>query len=278
VFDLYGHDEAGIPAENHIGAAYSKRLYARHYLGIIDQYVSSGNLLEIGAGAGFFLDEARRCGFVPYALEFNPAQAKFMKENLNIACGEEALTENVFPGVEFDLVYHCDVISHFFDPVEELKRTADRTRDRGYLVFETGNLGDVAHRHYQWFTRFQYPDHLFFFSTANLKQLLESAGYELVDIHRYSILPQLRFIKWTMGLRQRLRRGGAPAPAPTPGSGKTIAEQPSPLPIVERAPGWRTKLAARLHYFLRYKIGAWVPKSDQPQTLLVIARKRPTKS
>ena len=288
VFDLYGHDEAGIPAQNHIRAAYVKRLYANHYLDLIGPHISSGNLLEVGAGAGFFLDEARRRGFTPHALEFNPDQAEFMRKQMDIPCEQAALSDKTFADVDFDLVYHCDVISHFFDPVEEMKRTADRTRDGGWLVFETGNLGDVDHRHYKWFSRFQYPDHLFFFSTENIENMLDDAGYELVNIHRYSILPQLKFIKWTMGLRNGLNRmparttsvpvrETAPAPVPDLGGGLIALHANTQGEKVPRrrpsTPSLKSKLAAWMHYGLRYKVGASVVKDDEPQTMLVIARK-----
>src|SRR5580698_8371898 len=60
---LYEQDSAHISAEDHVGAAFEKQLYARHHLKVIRSVAKSGDLLEIGAGAGYFLDEARKSGF-----------------------------------------------------------------------------------------------------------------------------------------------------------------------------------------------------------------------
>ena len=109
IVNLYGHDNANISATSHILASFPKRLYAKHHLRIINAFSKSGALLEIGPGAGFFLDEARQIGFNPYGLEFNPIQANFMRNKLSISCEESPLSTSVFGGLKFDVIYHCDV-------------------------------------------------------------------------------------------------------------------------------------------------------------------------
>ena len=86
IVDLYGHDDAHVSAASHISAEFSKRLYARHHLRLIRSFVKDGELLEIGAGAGYFLDEARKLGFIPSGLEFNPTQDNHISYDLNIPC------------------------------------------------------------------------------------------------------------------------------------------------------------------------------------------------
>lgn len=189
--DLYGHDEAHVSAGSHIAAEAIKRLYARHHLKVMAPFLNNGSILDVGAGAGFFLDEARRAGMEPFALEFNPMQAEFIRNALGIPCEEAPLGEGVFGGKRFDVVYHCDVISHFVDPVADLRATHSLLKEGGILAFETGNLPEVDRKYYRFFSRFQYPDHLFFFSVENLRQLLEKTGFDLLAVHRYSILPQL---------------------------------------------------------------------------------------
>src|SRR5690606_12109996 len=80
--DLYGHDEAHVSAESHVAAEAQKRLYARHHLKVMAPFLAGGSILEVGAGAGFFLDEARRIGMDPYALEFSSMQAEFIRNAL----------------------------------------------------------------------------------------------------------------------------------------------------------------------------------------------------
>lgn len=70
IIDLYGHDNAHATAESHIKFLFGKKLYSKDTLKIIKKYVS-GKMLEIGAGTGYFLDEAINQGFDVYGIEFN---------------------------------------------------------------------------------------------------------------------------------------------------------------------------------------------------------------
>lgn len=159
-------------------------------------------MLEIGAGAGYFLDEARKEGFKVYGTEVNNIEVNFMRNKLKIPCEKSSLNASSFKGKKFDIVYHCEVISHFYDPIREFKKINDKLKDKGMLVFETGNLGDVKEKYYKIFTRFQLPDHLFFFSENNLKELLERNGFKFIKVYRYSILPELLILKFRKNLEK----------------------------------------------------------------------------
>ena len=131
VRDLYGHGAAYVSAESHISAEFAARSYARHHLKTVNSYLENGAILEIGAGAGYFLDEARKLGLEPYGIEFNPTQANFIRNELKIPCEESPLSMSTFGGKKFDIVYHCDVISHLFDPVSEFIKTHQKMEDGG---------------------------------------------------------------------------------------------------------------------------------------------------
>jgi hypothetical protein len=259
IVDLYGHDDAHVAAQSHLGASYSKRLYARHNLAILRKYAAGDAILEIGAGAGFFLDEARKAGFDPYAIEFNRIQAEYIRGHLGIP---------------------CDVVSHFYDPIAEFRTARDVLQPDGVLCFETGNLGDVDPRYFGMFSRFQYPDHLFFFSERNIRELLDRSGFELLGIFRFSIVPELVLTRWTLRVRRWLRRKEANPPA-----ADGDARRPDPRPQARPASGirrplrWLLDRAKRLHqfatFFLRYRVGRIAPKNGRPQTLIVVARPKP---
>lgn len=273
IIDLYGHDEAHVPASSHLAAGFSKRLYARHTLDILQRHLDSGDMLEIGAGGGFFLDEARRRGFNPHAIEFNRTQLQHIRDTLHIPCVAEPLSANPFAGRSFDVIYHCDVISHFHDPIAEFKGFHDALKDNGLVVFETGNLGDIDHRYLSLFERFQYPDHLYFFSSGNISRLLEQTGFELVKIHRYSIRADL----WTSRIRTRVRKLARKL---TSGNHRIPHAPPVSTGTTQVPTGTRRGLIGRiksadqyLNYLIRYRIGRLLPKGRRPQTMIVIARK-----
>jgi SAM-dependent methyltransferase len=272
VVQLYQSDNAQISAEAHISLERRSRLYARHHLGILGKFVRAGSLLEIGAGAGYFLAEARDQGYDPYAIEFNAAQAEFMRTTLGIPCEQTPLGPDSFGGKAFDVIYHCDVISHFYDPVEEFRKMHAALRPGGWLIFETGNGGDIDPKYFKHVSAFQYPDHLFFFGLDNLRDLLTQNDFELVELHSYSLLPQLLTLEALHGAKKLLRRG-APATAP--------AAAPAPAPAssaVAVAPGGLKQrlgdVSDYANHVLRYKLGSAAPKGARPQTFVVVARAR----
>lgn len=181
IVNLYTDDKASTYAESIIPNDYAKRLNAKYTLKI--------------TGAGYFLDEARRKGFEVYGNELNGIQADFINSILRIPCEDGVLDASSFQGKKFNLIYHCNVLSHFHDPIAEFKKIHDRLSENGILVFETGNLGDVKKKYYKVLTKFGCQDHLFFFSEKSLKQLPELTGFGLMKIYKYSLLPYFLKIK-----------------------------------------------------------------------------------
>lgn len=281
IVNLYGHDEAHVPAASHLAAGFSKRLYAKNSLRILRKHKATGKLLEIGAGAGFFLDEARKQGFVPHAIEFNRLQARHIREVLDIPCQSKPLADAAFAGESFGAVYHCDVISHFYDPISEFRAINAALRDDGLVVFETGNLGDVDPRYLKQISRFQYPDHLFFFSRKNIAQLLEETGFELLEICSYSILVDIWITRLRVHLRnaarevlQRLQKTQTTQSIATQlaDSCGTAASRPATNRTGPVA--WLKTADQYVNYLVRYRLGRFLPKGRHPQTLIVVARKR----
>ena len=271
IVDLYGHDSAYISAETHIAFEHVKRRYARHNLKIIQQYIETGELLEIGASAGFFLDEARNVGFVPHGIELNPVLAEFMRNTLRISCEENPLSFRSFGNLKFDLIYHCDVVSHFYDPIDEFRKINAKLKPGGIVAFETGNLGDVAEGYLPYIPSYQYPDHLFFFSESNIRELLSRTEFSLLSIDRFSILPQLRMMRARSWLSSVLREQSSRQTKSE--EGNDSASQPL---VIKPRTGLRKNLNdvwRYAEYLVRYKLGRVSPKQDRPQTIIVVARK-----
>jgi 2-polyprenyl-3-methyl-5-hydroxy-6-metoxy-1,4-benzoquinol methylase len=278
--NIYSHNQAQTSGEVHIARESIARLYARHNLAIIKRHVREGTLLEIGPGAGYFLDEARRAKFDVYGIEPNQTQANFIKNTLGVPCEETSLGQSSFNGKKFDIVYHCDVLSHFHDPIAEFKKINSKLNDDGLLVFETGNIGDVEEKYLSAFTAFNYPDHLFFFGENSLKELLKLTGFELVKTYTYSILVQLLVTKIKgfkqvkeairgLGKANNLTRSLVDAGETTSGSTpRSVFARPRTVTIP-----FVSSVAGYLLYLIRYKLGRVMPKRGRPQTVIMVARK-----
>jgi SAM-dependent methyltransferase len=262
---LYSQDEAHFSAERQLAAAYYSTLRARHNLLIIKKYVGQGRLLEIGAGAGCFASQAQKAGFTPYAVESSPVLAQFINGQHKITCKSSL---NDFANMRFDIVYHCDVLSHFYDPIEDFRQINNLLADNGLLVFETGNLADVSSGYLGFIDCFQYPEHLFFFGRKSIGKLLDAAGFELIEIHSRNILFVLAAL-WCKNRIENIFSFLRPKRRQTDIS--------SDRRIADNSYGSKPRLAQKIYntfiYALIYELGR-VHLPNCPQTLLVIARKK----
>lgn len=267
IVNLYSNDQAS--TEKHISASFIKRIHARHNLRIIKKFTKSGSMLEIGAGVGYFLDEAREKGFDVYGTEFNKSKADFIRNNLEIPCEESPLNISLFNKKKFDIIYHCNVISHFYNPISEFQKINAKLKKNGIVVFETGNGGDIKKEYYKFITKFSYPEHLFLFSENNLKQLLLQTGFEFIKIYTYSTLPWLvisKILQKVIDFIKLKEKNNI--------NKHNITRVPSS--DINKF-GFKQLIVNIYNYFfyiIKYKIGYVVPKKGRPQTIIIIARKK----
>lgn len=263
ILSLYSDDQdhSYKNADSQLGFERPKKMHAKHTLKKIKTYIKRGYMLEIGAGAGYFLSEAEEQGFKVHAIELNKIESSFINNKLGIPCECSSLNEDSFGGRKFDIIYHCDVLSHFHDPIDQFKKINDSLVENGIMVFETGNIADVNRKYYKYCPSFDYPDHLFFFGESTIQKLLERTGFELLRIYKHSIMFPMLIEKLLWNLR---------------GSLKEKANSDSLCNNIEK---FSFKRLLRNYYrlfrvLLIYKFGFLMPKKGQIQTLIVIARKR----
>jgi 2-polyprenyl-3-methyl-5-hydroxy-6-metoxy-1,4-benzoquinol methylase len=265
--EWYNSKEANLNVRSGIESEFSSRLNSRYRLNLLEKYRTKGRILEIGPGGGYFLDESRRAGFEPFGVELNLLQAKFIKEQLRIPVETNPFTESSFSGINFDIICHFDVLSHFYNPFSEFKTFNRRLKEGGILFFETGNGGDLSPRWLKFIGRLQYPQHLFLFSKKNIEQLCACTGFEIIRIYQYSIFLQLLIIKlmgWVRksGERFILR-----------GEEKAVSKNSQEIP--KKCWWWKVlplKSVLFLNFFIRYGIGRILPRFG-PQTIIYIVKK-----
>lgn len=143
--------------------------------------LTSGDLLEVGCGYGYLLDEAR--------LFFNRrVGTEFSREGAEIAraTGAEVFVggvEQVPPELKFDCVIATQVIEHVYMPLSFVKQLANRARDGGHIFLATPDIGGVLRKlmGHRW-PSFKMPEHVLYFDLQTLSSLMRRAG--LTDVRK----------------------------------------------------------------------------------------------
>jgi len=238
---------------------------ARRRVRWIKRYRTGGRLLEIGCGEGHFLAAAQAAGYDVAGIEPEPGRARRAAERLGVHVESARLESCRLGPARFDIVYHCDLLSHFADPVAALQKMQGMLAPHGVLAFEVGLLADIAPWWYSMIGSIGYPQHRWLFSARSIERLLARADLEPARTAYFGLAPGVLVHAGARLLARRYRRLRRPA---------------GPYRSVEgggaRASGGGARvslsqLVDRTESFWRYTAGRLAPRVG-PATLFVIAR------
>jgi SAM-dependent methyltransferase len=173
--------------DGHHASFYS--LSARTKLRWLARYVSPGRFLEIGAGEGDFLAAARGYGHSIAAIEADPDRAERLRRRLGVEVECALIEESQWVDGAFDVVFHCDLLSHFEDPHRALRRMSRLLRPGGCLFFEVGLMAGVSPLWYRLIGELGLPQHRWFFSERALVRLLTDCGLEIEHRVCFNLVP-----------------------------------------------------------------------------------------
>jgi len=151
------------------------------YLDILsDLGIKNGDLLDIGAATGFFMNIAKQRGFNVSGVEFsNFAAEKGRKAGLNLITGD-LLSQN-FPDSSFDVVTMFDVIEHVPNPKEIISEVSRILKKGGIVIINTPDAeslwAKLLGKHWQLIMP---PEHINYFSPKNLGNYLSRHGFEVL--------------------------------------------------------------------------------------------------
>ena len=180
----------------------------------LDEIVSSfapyrehNRLLDVGCGAGSFLEAARRGGWRAYGVEVSRTACAHVRGlGFEVFCGE--LSGANYPAGHFDVVVASEVLEHVPDPRAMLREIARILRPGGLLWATTPHgRGFSARVLGLGWSAVSPPEHLHLFSVASLRRALAEAGFSRVSVATHGTNPY----EILSGLRARGRAGGAGA-------------------------------------------------------------------
>ena len=142
----------------------------------------SGNLLDIGAGTGAFLNEMKLASWHCTGLEPDETARAKAKELYNL---DLLKADNLFllPAKKFDAITLWHVLEHVHDLQENVDQLKKLLNDTGKLFIAVPNYTSADAKIYgKYWAAYDVPRHLYHFSPQAMESLLENHGLRLESV------------------------------------------------------------------------------------------------
>jgi len=162
---------------------------ARRIDEIVAGFGSGGRLLDVGFGAGTFLEAARRASWKTAGVEVSlPAVEHARALGFDVVHGR--LQDAQYPDASFDVVVASEIVEHIIDARPLLREIARVLRPGGLLWATTPHGRGLSSRLLgaSW-SVVTPPEHVQLFSIRGMTQLLRACGFAQVSISAEGINP-----------------------------------------------------------------------------------------
>lgn len=154
-----------------------------------ERYRKNNRLLDVGFGAGSFLEAAARNNWQAFGVEVSQTAVEHVRERgFEVFSGE--LREAGYPDEYFDVIVASEVLEHVPNPRALLEDIARVLRPGGLLWATTPHGRGISARllGLSWSVVCP-PDHLQLFSINSIRKLLTSAGLRQIELATHGTNP-----------------------------------------------------------------------------------------
>lgn len=142
---------------------------------------NTGAILDVGCGAGVFLSEMKKRGWMCTGVEPDTNSLSYVEDKLQINVVGDIL--EIEKNKQFDVISLWHVLEHFYDPKMVLNELNTLLKNDGLLVIAVPNYESLDSRYFgSYWAAYDVPRHLYHFSPDVLRSLLESCGFTTLEI------------------------------------------------------------------------------------------------
>ena len=153
----------------------------RHVLRSLLRYVDKPRLMDVGAGNGYFVYLARKeFGLQADGLEISDAESAYAREMFGV---DFIRSDLAHVEGKYDALTSFNVIEHVPNPAALLAGMRERLNDGGYLIVTTPSPSCI-HRRILGLEKWNMvapPHHINLFTRVALEEMLEHAGFEVLE-------------------------------------------------------------------------------------------------
>ena len=189
VYDGYGRND------------YLSPITIKRYNELLDKfekYRKTNNILDIGCGIGYFLEQAKKRGWNVYGTEYSDKSVAICREKgINIFKG--SITDSDYSPEMFDVLTSFEVIEHINNPLQEIPIYKKILRKGGLFYLTTPNFNSLE-RYFlkEKYNAIAYPEHLSYYTPKTIKYLFTNNNFDKIKIETTGI--SLSRIKMSKGV------------------------------------------------------------------------------
>lgn len=145
--------------------------------------IQKGNILDVGTGTGFFLNEMKEYGWQVTGIEKSDDAREFAKAEFKL---DNLPSEELFKLEEksFDVITLWHVLEHIHKISENMDAFFRLLKSNGKLIIAVPNHESYDAKHYgKFWAAYDVPRHIWHFAPSQMKQLGKKHGFKLNALH-----------------------------------------------------------------------------------------------